>query len=269
MIVHRRRRSIGNRLRRDVSGLALLEFALTLPLVLAVGGWGVELSSLALCNLRVSQYALNLADAASRVGQDANSGLTNMREADANDVLQGIRLQGAAIGLTTNGRVTLSSLEADNNGNQVLHWQRCVGVQSGTNYDSSYGITRSNSVGGTPLSATATGGVYDTAAGVDTDTSNSDNSASHPGSPITGGMGDAGAKVTAPNSSGVMFVEVNYLYKPLFGSLYLGASPRIIHYVASFIVRDNRSFGQIYNPTPTATASTCNLHTIGVGGATS
>jgi Flp pilus assembly protein TadG len=41
------------RLRRDDSGLALVEFALTVPLVIAVGCWGVELSYLALTNMRV------------------------------------------------------------------------------------------------------------------------------------------------------------------------------------------------------------------------
>ena len=225
------------KLRRDRRGLALLEFAFTLPLVLAVGGWGIELSNLALCNLRVSQYALNLADDASRVGQSAASGVTNMREADANDVLQGARLQGASIGLTTRGRVTLSSLENiqqnyDSGPVQRIHWQRCAGAMSGTGYDSSYGTTRV--------------------------TDGTDDKQANAGTAVPTGMGDT-AKVMAPTDSGVMFVEVNYLYKPLFGSLYLGSTPRIVHYVASFIVRDNRSFVQIY-ATPNTIASTCDKH---------
>ena len=233
----RRIARLSRRLRRHEGGNALLEFAFTLPLVVAVGGWGVELSNLALTNLRLSQYALNLADNASRVGQDANGGVTNFREVDANDVLQGARLQGNAIGLTTRGRVTVSSLEYvqqsyDTGRVQRIHWQRCIGTMSGTGYDSSYGT----------VSATA----------------GSDGTQSNAGIPAPTGMGDTGAKVMAPPDSGVMFVEVNYLYKPLFGSLYV--SPRIIHYVASFIVRDNRSYIQVYNPSPTATASTCDKH---------
>ena len=227
------------RLRDDRRGLALLEFAFTLPLVLAVGGWGIELSSLALCNLRVSQYALNLADNASRVGLDQAAGVTNMRETDANDALQGTRLEGASINLTANGRVTLSSLENvqqsyDSARVQRIHWQRCIGLASGTGYDSTYGTVAT--------------------------TAGSDDKQANAGLAVPTGMGDAGAQVMAPNDTGVMFVEINYLYKPLFGSLYV--SPRIIHYVASFIVRDNRSFVQIYNLTPTATASTCDKHAV-------
>lgn len=233
------------RLRRDNSGLALLEFAFTLPLVLAVGGWGIELSNLALCNLRVSQYALNLADHASRVGQDATGGVTNLREVDINDALQGARLQGAAIELTKRGRITLSSLEFvkqsyDTARVQRIHWQRCLGVMADTGYDSSYGTTSI--------------------------TAGSDATQGNAGITVTAGMGDTNAKVVAPNDSGVMFVEVNYQYKPLFGTLYV--SPRIIHYIASFIVRDNRMFNQIYNLSPKVTPSTCDLHTKGVGGAT-
>ena len=50
------------------SGVAMLEFALALPIVIGVGAYGLEVSNLALLNLRVSQIALNLADNASRVG---------------------------------------------------------------------------------------------------------------------------------------------------------------------------------------------------------
>ena len=227
------------RLRSDRSGLAMLEFAFTMPLVLAVGGWGIELSNLALCNLRVSQYALNLADNATRVGQ-LQTGVTNFREIDANDVLQGAKLEGAAINLTTRGRITVSSLENvqqsyDTARVQRVHWQRCLGAMSGTGYDSSYG-----QVG---------------------PTAGSDATQTNAGVAMPSGIGDPGFQVNAPNDSGVMFVEVNYLYKPLFGSIYLGSAPRIIHYTASFIVRDNRSFVQVYNPSPTATPSTCDKHT--------
>lgn len=221
----------------------MLEFAFTLPLVLAVGGWGVELSNLALCNLRVSQYALNLADHASRVGQDVSGGVSNLRESDINDVLQGAKLEGTSVALTTRGRITVSSLENvkqsyDSARVQRIHWQRCLGVMSGTGYDSSYGVVA-------------------TSAGSDATQANAGLTVG------TDGMGDTGAKVNAPNDSGVMFIEVNYQYKPLFGSLYV--SPRIIHYIATFIVRDNRLFNQIYNPSPTATPMTCDKHTTGIG----
>ena len=72
------------------------------------------------------------------------------------------------------------------------------------------------------------------------------------------GMGDANQQVNAPIKGGVMFVEVNYLYQPVVGNWLFGTSR--IHYVASYIVRDNRDFGQIYNFTPAATRMTCDKY---------
>jgi len=79
------------------------------------------------------------------------------------------------------------------------------------------------------------------------------------GTATTSGMGDSGAQVNAPSGSRVMFVEVNYLTKPLFGTWL--TSPARIHYVATFIIRDRRDFSQIYNPSPTATRMTCDKYT--------
>lgn len=222
----------------DRSGLALIEFALATPLVLAVGGYGVELSNLALTHLRVSQIALNLADDASRVGVTSTLATTQLREADVNDVFEAARLEGAGIGLTSHGRVTLSSLENvqqsyDSTYVQRIHWQRCVGKMSGTGYDSSYGT------------APTTAGTAATSA--------------YAGTTMASGMGDTGYKVSAPQGSGVMFVEINYKYQNLFGTLFVGSTT--IHYIASFIVRDKRDYSQIYNPSPTATRSTCDLYT--------
>jgi hypothetical protein len=43
-----------------------------------------------------------------------------------------------------------------------------------------------------------------------------------------------------------MFVEINYAYQALFGTLYI--KPMLIHYVASYVVRDTRDYSMIYNP---------------------
>lgn len=232
-----RRRAL--RLASDRSGLALIEFALTLPLIIGVGCWCAELSFLALTNMRISQYALNLADNASRVGVDSGAGVTQLREADVNDVFQGTRLQGASINLGTNGRVTLTSLETtkqtyDTAYTQRIHWQRCFGMKRGTGFDTNYGP------------AAVSDGSANTQA---TDGVNAPN-----------GVGDAAPLIQAPQDTGVMIVEVSYNYQPLFGSLFIG--PRVIRYVASMIVRDNRDYRQIYNPSPAATASTCDKYTV-------
>jgi Flp pilus assembly protein TadG len=220
------------RLASDKSGLVLLEFAFSMPLVLMIGLYGIEIANLALTNMKVSQIALNLADNASRVGLLNNVNIEQLREVDVNDILQGTRNQGDSIDLTTNGRVIISSLETDGAGTQRIHWQRCVGLKNGVGYDSSYGTTI-------------------VTAGTDTQPSNA-------GTLAPTGMGDAGQQVTAPSKGGVMFVEVNYLYQPIVGNWLLGVSR--IHYVASYVVRDNRDFTQIYNPSPTVARMTCDKY---------
>lgn len=222
----------------DHRGVALTEFALTLPIILMIGGWGIELAFLARTNLQISQYALNLADNASRVGVETNAGVTSLRETDVNDVLQGVKLEGGMIDLTTHGRITLSSLENiqqtyDDALTQRVHWQRCIGVKSGTGYDSSYGVTKTKD---------GTADTPDTA-----------------GTLMPDGMGGTDSKVNAPPNSGVMFVEINYEYQPLFGTMFV--EPRIIHYVGSFMVRDNRNYQQLFNPSPAAERMTCDRHT--------
>ena len=81
------------------------------------------------------------------------------------------------------------------------------------------------------------------------------------------GMGDppVASMVNAPLNSGVMFVEINYDYQPLFGTMFVG--PTKIHYHASFIVRDKRDFRQIFpapasTPPKLAAAAKCNLYTV-------
>jgi hypothetical protein len=242
-----RRVALARRLADARSGLALMEFALGLPIVLTGGLWGAELTNYAMTHQRLSQVALSLADNASRVGLFSGSGTTQLREVDINDVLEAVRQQGSGMKLTQNGRVTLSSLE-NSGGTQRIHWQRCIGIKSGTTYDSHYGKTLKSD-----------GTTYDPTAGVDTDTSSADNSASHPGTLAPNGMGEAGSAVNAPTDSGVMFVEINYLYTPLVGEGWF-SSTRVMRYVASFVVRDNRDFTQVYNPSPTSTRATCDLY---------
>lgn len=214
-------------LRRDTRGLALTEFALGFPIILVLGLYGIDTANLALTHMRVSQIALNLADNASRVGSSSTLSTQQLREVDIADVFQAAKTHGAAIDLEAKGRVILSSLEKDNNGNQRIHWQRCFGSRTGNAFESHYGKVK-NTDGSTKESTDA-------------------------GANAPNGMGQSGAKVNAPmNNSGVMFVEVNYEYTPMFPVL---SSSSNIGYVASFIVRDPREFSQIYGFS--STAATC------------
>ena len=238
--------SLAARLRRDTSGVALLEFAFSMPIVLSLGLLGIETSNYALMHLKVSQIALSLADNASRVGTTNALSQQQLREVDMNDVLQAARLQGDSINLTTNARIIVSSLENiqqsyDSAPVQRVHWQRCIGLKSGTNFDSRVTTTTNDGTDGTQA---------------------------NDGTLAASGMGDTGSMVSAPSGAGVMFVEVNYQYTPIVGAWLVG-SPPPMRYVASFIVRDRRIFTQIYNPSPTSVASKCNLFTKGVGGSTS
>lgn len=209
---------------RDDRGMAAIEFALSLSAVMTVGVYGTEMSNLALANLRVSQIALGLADNVSRVGLKSSLAQQQLRESDINDALIGAQLQGAAMNLGTQARVTVSSIQVNSVGGQWIAWQRCLGTKSGTGWDSSYGKEDDGK----------------------TNTS-------------FGGMGPTGQQVTAPPGSAVIFVEVNYDYKPVinFGL----DTARRLTYVASMVVRDNRDLTQVYNPSPTATKMRCDRYT--------
>jgi hypothetical protein len=205
-----------------------VEFAMGFPVLLALGLYGIDTASLALTHLRLNTIALNLADNASRVGVNSTLSTQQMREIDVNDIFEGAKTQGTSIGLNANGRVILSSLEKDSSGTQRIHWQRCFGLKTGMTYESHYG--RALNADGSTSSATNSG-------------------------PVSAGMGDTGFIVNAPgNSTGVMFVEINYRYTPMFSWL---SSPSDLRYTASFIVRDPRDFTQMYNPSPAATSSYC------------
>lgn len=228
------------RLCHDRAGLALIEFALSAPIVLLVGCYGVELANLAIVHLRVSQIALNLADNASRVGAYSNLATQQLREVDVNDILQAARYQGAGISLAANGRITLSSLENvaqsyDTQPVQRIHWQRCIGARSGASFDGQFKANVTTTAGST---AAVTDKGYDLPLGI------SDNGST---------------PIMSPGGAGVMYVEINYRTQPLFGTWL--SPPQTIHYIASFVVRDRRDYSQLFNPTPTSTQSTCNLYT--------
>ena len=215
------------RLRHDVSGLALVEFGYSLPLLLGLTGYGLELANLANANMKISQAANALADNVSRVGLESALSKTQLRESDINDGLIGVSRQSGTMDVGTNGRIIISSLERNSSGGQWIHWQRCLGAKT---YASSFGVAGDG----------ATGTAFP-------------------------GMGPATARVTAPDTeSAVMFVEIIFDYKPIFSTIYV--NNRQIKFHASYIVRDKRDLTVnagtgITNPSPAATAYTCDRFT--------
>jgi Flp pilus assembly protein TadG len=219
--------NLARALRGDTSGLALVEFAYCLPLLVTGIGFGLEMSNLAMINMKVSQSAMALADNMSRVGMESALAKVQIRESDVVDSFIGIQKQTNGIDLTSRGRVILSSLEQNASGGQWIHWQRCIGSKV---VSSAYGTQGTG--------ATGTG---------------------------FAGMGIASARITAPPNSAVMFVEIVYDYRPLFTTMFIPA--RQIRYEASFIVREDRDLVGpaggvgLYNPNPASPVYNCTSYT--------
>lgn len=162
---------------------ALMETAFLLPLLLLLGLGGMELTNLAVANMRVGQLASSLADNASRVSAEANLPLPIIREFDVNELLGFTLENGARLKLEDKGRVILSSLEVDPaTGDQMIRWQRCAGKKK---FVSSYGVEGVN------------GGSFT-------------------------GMGKADQRAVALPDMPIMFVEIAYDYEPLIGEQWIG-----------------------------------------------
>ena len=118
---------------RDSSGVALTEFALSLPLLMTAGLWGIETANLAVTTLRVNQVAIQIADNASRIGDTSSLEDRRIYESDINDLLLGSNIQaGQSIDLYNHGRTIVSSLEVapGTDDQQYIHWQRCKGTKA-------------------------------------------------------------------------------------------------------------------------------------------
>ena len=192
-------------LRACRSGIALVEFALCLPVLMTLGMYGIEIAYMASVDMQLSQVALSVADNASRMEQTNNSGVTpTVTEADIDSVLDGAMSQGSSFQLTTKGRVILTSLEMSSTGKQYIHWQRCRGS-----------LVKSSSYGDQGSRNGLTGAA------------------------ITG-MGKGTNKITASSTtSAVMYAEVYYRYEGIFGDLFV--ANKTFKEEAAFLVRDIRN----------------------------
>lgn len=199
-------------LRRDTAGLALIEFAYGLPILLALGLGGIEIANLSVTRMRISQIGMAVADNAARVGTSNGLALKKVYESDIYDIFEGARVQGLPIDFKRRGRVILSSLQQNASGAQWIAWQRCYGDKSHSSTFGTAGNGRTNNT--------------------------------------FAGMGPTGNKIVAPPSTGVMFVEIAYDYNPLVepfarGLQYFGlnVSGQVLTYRAAYIVRDPRELG--------------------------
>lgn len=191
-------------LRRSRSGLALIEFAFSLPIFIGLGFYGVEIANLAITQMKMSQIVLNMADNASRIGTlNSTLGAKVISEAQINDVFQAAAIQAGAAGLYHDGRTILSSLEVNDRGGQTIMWQRCKGMEHEA---SEYG-EQGEGADGTGFQ----------------------------------GMGPPDQLIRASSGTAVMYVELVYTYHPLFGSMFM--EEQELRQEAAYIVRDARQNG--------------------------
>ncbi|MBJ6123479.1 TadE/TadG family type IV pilus assembly protein [Sphingomonas mollis] len=188
------------KLSSDRRGLALIEFAFTLPILLTMVLSGAEITNYIIVRMRVSQLALQIADNAARMGNGTMLQLKTLNEADINDLFAGANLQSGILSLQTKGRVILSDLEpqttSDSNSTYKIKWQRCYGTQP---YTSPY-----PGAGAQNLS----------------------------------GLGPAGNQTIAQQGNATMFVELYYVYTPLVSAKLVPSTT--ITEIASMSVRDRR-----------------------------
>lgn len=199
----------------DQRGVAMIEFAYALPVVLLLGLGGMETANYALTHLRISQMAITVADNAARV---------NLRidEAQVEEAFLGADLVADNLDFEENGRIVLSSLQANGqvapNEGQMIHWQRCFGDLA---VAPAYGL---EDKGRTDATLPA--------------------------------MGPAGRQISALPNTAIMFAEVSYRYRPLIGASFGGIEAgTIIRYESAFNVR-GRTNQDITN-TGARTVRTC------------
>lgn len=209
------------RLKRDQSGLAMVEFAVSLPFFIGLVVGGVETGNYASVIMQLNQITLHTADGAARIGSTSLTANKTISEAQIKDVFEGSLREGdriavggshsytdpvtGVLSIRGNTRIILSSVEETNPFNAStpryrIRWQRCTGTANF--YTSNYGTK-----------ATATS--------------------------ITG-ISPTGRQVTPPPGGIVMFVELQYYFKPLIVNGFSKLTDRTISQVASMVVRENR-----------------------------
>ena len=217
-------------LRRSERGLALTEFAMSLPVLLTLGLVGMEVSNLMIAHLKISNIAMMTADNASRV-RDA------IDEGDIYQLFLGANQAGASIDFAQHGRIILYSVEPTPTGGfQWIRWQRCTGSKV---IAPTYGRPR-------------------TAAGAEIKNGTEETAPSSPTAFTTlphrmTAIGPAGNQIAAQSGTAVMFAEVFYDYQPIMAKDYLGAHR--IHYSSAFNVRQRTN--QVLTNLGGITRATC------------
>ena len=208
------------KLSRDNSAVVTIELAFTAPILLGMGLMGAETSYFAISHMQVSQIAMQVADNASRVGEQDVLVARKVYEDDINGTLVGAEKLGERYNIYENGRIIVSSLQVNADGGQWIAWQRCRGAKE---HPSSYGVEGDGETG-----------------------------TSFPG------MGEPSNRITAPSGEAVIFVEVAYEYEPITPFEFFGDTE--LQYTAAFNVRDERDLTELYQTNPPSPVADCDTY---------
>ena len=227
-------------LARSRRGVAYMEFALALPVLLGVGLVGLEMVNLVFAHLRISNISMMTADNASRVRDSID-------EADVVELMTGAKMTGSNINFAENGRVILSSLEEVPTGTyQWIRWQRCDGAKAA---QSSYGFALDKDgqqiLDGTEIKAVDR-------ISPSTRPSAPEGSINH--SKMTE-MGPPGNRIAAPGGTAIMVAEVVYDYQPIVFHDTMGGIE--IRYTNAFNVRQRAN--QLLNNGGRITPKRCDV----------
>jgi hypothetical protein len=136
-------------LKRNASGIAAVEFGLSLPLLVGMTMYAAEAANMAYTSQKLGDLATLTADSVARIRISISNN-------DVTDALGGIKILGDSIDFRNRGRIIVSSiapvLDGSNNvTNQQLRWQRCTGVLAKT---SPYGTTEGSNIGAAGIGPT-------------------------------------------------------------------------------------------------------------------
>ncbi|MBL0925677.1 MAG: pilus assembly protein [Sphingomonadaceae bacterium] len=211
------------RLRRDNSGLAVVEFAVSLPIFMGLTVGGFETSHYAYVHMRLNQLTIDTADGAARMGEGEVLAAKKIDESQINDVFAGTIRQGESIllggeheykdpgtgevTLRGNALIILSSVEpvedfdADDPKYRI-RWQRCIGTAD--YFEPEYGTVEES-------------GEIE-------------------------GVGPEGRLAVPPDDGALMFVETHYFFRPLILNGFSQLGEQSITKTASMVVRDVRDY---------------------------
>jgi hypothetical protein len=216
-------KDFARRLRDDNSGLALVEFAVSLPFFMGLTVGGIEVANYASVTMQLNQITIHTADNAARMGENSALSARRISELNINDVFEGTLREGDRVALSGahgyidpitgqksirgNARIILSSVEVVSPFNAAnpkyrIRWQRCAGTAG--QYTSSYGSPAST--------------------------------------PTSDGFGKPGKKVKPLTTSAIMLVELQYYYQPKIVNGFTRLTDRTISQTSGMIVREQRDY---------------------------